>query len=67
MTVDTLLTLGGVLSGPTALCILYIFIKLRALEEQVKTLSQDSDTLRDTLNDIRSDVSYIKGKVSTYE
>lgn len=58
-------TIGSVLGTPAAVGCFWVFTKLKELSSKVIALEKENDSLKQTLNDIRSDVSYIRGKLES--
>ena len=59
----TLTELGSTLGVPALLIVFWLYIQVKDLKGKVKSLERDNELLKNTLSDIRSDVSYIKGKL----
>ena len=59
----TFTELGSTLGVPALLIVFWLYIQVKDLNGKVKSLERDNELLKDTLSDIRSDVSYIKGKL----
>ena len=55
-------TVGSVLGTPAAIALFWIFSKIKELTVKVKMLEDENAVFKQTLSDIRSDVSYIRGK-----
>ena len=60
---DTLNQVGGVLGTGASVLLFWIYNKLKELSVKVKMLEKENSVFKQTLSDIRSDVSYIRGKL----
>ena len=60
---DVYTTVGNVLGTPVALAFFWVVNKVKELNVKVKTLEQENAVFKQTLSDIRSDVSFIRGKL----
>lgn len=56
MNIGTFTDIGATLGYPATLVVFYLWITVRRLDK-------DNEVLKKTLSDIRSDTSYIKGKL----
>lgn len=56
-------TVGGVLGTPAAIFLFWMYTKVNDLANKVKFLEQENRDSKKTLSDIRSDVSFIRGKL----
>lgn len=56
-------TVGSVLGTPVAIALFWIFSKIKELTVKVKMLEDENAVFKQTLSDIRSDVSFIRGKL----
>lgn len=61
--VDFYTMIGSLLGTPAAAALIYLYNKVKALEAEVKFLKTDNAELKKTTADIRSDVSFIRGKL----
>ena len=59
----TFTELGSTLGVPALLIVFWLYIQVKDLKGKVKSLERDNELLKNTLSDIRSDVSYIKRKL----
>lgn len=60
---DVYTSVGKVVGTPAAIALFWIIGKLRELSIKVKKLEDENATFKQTLSDIRSDVSFIRGKL----
>ncbi len=56
-------TVGNVLGTPAALLCFWLVSKIKELSVKVKMLEKENSVFKQTLSDIRSDVSFIRGKL----
>lgn len=56
-------TVGNVLGTPAALLCFWLVSKIKELSVKVKILEKENSVFKQTLSDIRSDVSFIRGKL----
>lgn len=56
--------LGAAVGLPAALFVAWIWFKVNNNEKDIKDLKNESALLKQTLSDIKSDVSYIRGRLS---
>lgn len=56
-------TVGNVLGTPAALLCFWLVSKIKELSVKVKILEKENSVSKQTLSDIRSDVSFIRGKL----
>lgn len=56
-------TIGNVLGTPVAIAFFWVVSKIKELSTKVKILEKENSIFKQTLSDIRSDVSYIRGKL----
>ena len=56
-------TVGGVLGTPAAIFLFWTYSKVNDLANKVKILEQENRASKQTLSDIRVDVSFIRGKM----
>lgn len=56
-------TIGNVLGTPVAIAFFWAVSKIKELSTKVKILEKENSVFKQTLSDIRSDVSYIRGKL----
>lgn len=63
--VELCTTIGSVLGTPAAVGCFWVFTKLKELSGKVLSLEKENYSLKQTLSDIRSDVSYIRGKLES--
>lgn len=60
---DIYTTVGNVLGTPVALAFFWVINKVKELTVKVKMLEEENAVFKQTLSDIRSDVSFIRGKL----
>ena len=60
---DIYTTVGNVLGTPVALAFFWVVNKVKELNVKVQMLEQENAVFKQTLSDIRSDVSFIRGKL----
>lgn len=60
---DIYTTVGNVLGTPVALAFFWVINKVKELNMKVKMLEKENAVFKQTLSDIRSDVSFIRGKL----
>lgn len=60
---DIYTTVGNVLGTPVALAFFWVVNKVKELNMKVKILEKENAVFKQTLSDIRSDVSFIRGKL----
>ena len=60
---DIYTTVGNVLGTPVALAFFWVINKVKELNIKVKMLEKENAVFKQTLSDIRSDVSFIRGKL----
>lgn len=60
---DIYTTVGNVLGTPVALSFFWVINKVKELNVKVKMLEKENAVFKQTLSDIRSDVSFIRGKL----
>lgn len=60
---DIYTTVGNVLGTPVALAFFWVVNKVKELTIKVKMLEKENAVFKQTLSDIRSDVSFIRGKL----
>ena len=60
---DIYTTMGNVLGTPVALAFFWVVNKVKELNMKVKILEKENAVFKQTLSDIRSDVSFIRGKL----
>lgn len=63
--VELCTTIGSVLGTPAAVGCFWVFTRLKELSSKVIALEKENYSLKQTLSDIRSDVSYIRGKLES--
>ena len=56
-------TVGGVLGTPAAIFLFWLYSKMNELANKVKFLEQENRESKQTLSEIRADVSFIRGKM----
>lgn len=56
-------SIGKVLGYPAVILVMWLYSKVTELQHRVKELERDNDDSKKTLSDIRSDVSFIRGKM----
>jgi hypothetical protein len=56
-------TVGSVVGTPAAIFLFWIYTKVKELSTKVKILEKENSLMKQTLSDIRSDVSFIRGKL----
>jgi len=56
-------TIGNVLGTPVAIAFFWVVSKIKELSTKVKILEKENSGFKQTLSDIRSDVSFIRGKL----
>lgn len=56
-------TVGGVLGTPAVIFLFWMYSKVNDLTNKVKFLEQENMESKQTLSDIRVDVSFIRGKM----
>lgn len=56
-------TVGNVVGTPAAIFLFWIYTKVKELSTKVKVLEKENSLIKQTLSDIRSDVSFIRGKL----
>ena len=60
---DIYTTVGNVLGTPVALAFFWVVNKVKELNVKVEMLEKENAVFKQTLSDIRSDVSFIRGKL----
>lgn len=60
---DIYTTVGNVLGTPVALAFFWVINKVKELNIKVEMLEKENAVFKQTLSDIRSDVSFIRGKL----
>jgi len=60
---DIYTTVGNVLGTPAALAFFWVVNKVKELNIKVQMLEKENAVFTQTLSDIRSDVSFIRGKL----
>jgi len=60
---DIYTTVGNVLGTPVALAFFWVINKVKELNMKVQMLEKENAVFKQTLSDIRSDVSFIRGKL----
>ena len=60
---DIYTTVGNVLGTPVALAFFWVINKVKELNVKVQMLEKENAVFKQTLSDIRSDVSFIRGKL----
>ena len=60
---DIYTTVGNVLGTPVALAFFWVINKVKELNMKVDILEKENAVFKQTLSDIRSDVSFIRGKL----
>jgi hypothetical protein len=60
---DVYTTVGNVLGTPVALAFFWVVNKVKELNVKVQMLEKENAVFKQTLSDIRSDVSFIRGKL----
>ena len=60
---DIYTTVGNVLGTPVALAFFWVVNKVKELNMKVQMLEKENAVFKQTLSDIRSDVSFIRGKL----
>ena len=60
---DIYTTVGNVLGTPVALAFFWVVNKVKELNVKVMMLEKENAVFKQTLSDIRSDVSFIRGKL----
>lgn len=56
-------TVGSVVGTPAAIFLFWMYTKVKELSTKVKILEKENSLMKQTLSDIRSDVSFIRGKL----
>lgn len=56
-------TVGSVVGTPAAIFLFWMYTKVKELSTKVKVLEKENSLIKQTLSDIRSDVSFIRGKL----
>lgn len=56
-------TVGSVLGTPVAIVLFWLVTKVKELATKVKILEKENSVAKQTLSDIRADVSFIRGKM----
>lgn len=56
-------TVGSVLGTPVAIVLFWLVTKVKELVTKVKILEKENSVAKQTLSDIRADVSFIRGKM----
>lgn len=56
-------TVGSVVGTPAAIFLFWMYTKVKELSTKVKVLEEKNSLMDRTLSDIRSDVSFIRGKL----
>lgn len=56
-------TVGSVVGTPAAVFLFWMYNKVKELSTKVKILEKEGSLMKQTLSDIRSDVSFIRGKL----
>ena len=62
---DVYTSIGNTLGVPVTLAFFWIVGKIKELSTKVKILEKENSVFKQTLSDIRSDVSFIRGKLET--
>lgn len=60
---DVYTSVGSAVGTPAAIALFWVIGKVRELGLKVKKLEDENALFKQTLSDIRSDVSYIRGKL----
>lgn len=60
---DIYTTVGNVLGTPVALAFFWVINKVKELNMKVEMLEKENAVVKQTLSDIRSDVSFIRGRL----
>lgn len=60
---DIYTTVGNVLGTPVALAFFWVINKVKELNVKVQMLEKENAVFKKTMSDIRSDVSFIRGKL----
>lgn len=60
---DIYTTVGNVLGTPVALAFFWVINKVKELNMKVEILEKENAVFKQTLSDIRSDVSFIRGRL----
>ena len=60
---DIYTTVGNVLGTPVALAFFWVINKVKELTMKVQMLEKENAVFKKTMSDIRSDVSFIRGKL----
>ena len=60
---DIYTTVGNVLGTPVALAFFWVVNKVKELNVKVQMLEKENAVFKKTMSDIRSDVSFIRGKL----
>lgn len=60
---DIYTTVGNALGTPVALAFFWVINKVKELNMKVEILEKENAVFKQTLSDIRSDVSFIRGKL----
>ena len=58
---------GGVLGTPAAIFLFWMYSRMNDIANKVKFLEQENRESKQTLSDIRADVSFIRGKMESEE
>lgn len=56
-------TVGSVVGTPAAIFLFWMYTKVKELSTKVRILEKENSLMKQTLSDIRSDVSFIRGKL----
>ena len=56
-------TVGQVVGTPAAVLLFWVVSKLRELQTKIKILEKENSVVKQTLSDIRADVSFIRGRL----
>lgn len=56
-------TVGSVVGTPAAIFLFWMYSKVKELSTKVKILEKENSLMKQTLSDIRSDVSFIRRKL----
>lgn len=59
--------IGSALGVPAAVFVAWIWFKVKSNENDIKELKSESALLKQTLSDIRADVSYLRGKADGHD
>lgn len=56
-------SIGKVLGYPAVVLVMWLYSQVKELRHRVDVLEHDNNDAKKTLSDIRSDVSFIRGKM----